>query len=82
MKDPYQVLGVAKAASDDDIKKAYRQLARTLHPDLNPGDARAEERFKEVSAAYDFLSDSTRRRQYDQGEIDPTGAQKRRAWRS
>lgn len=82
MKDPYQVLGVARTASDDDIKKAYRQLARTLHPDLNPGDKRAEERFKDVSAAYDFLSDPARRRQYDDGEIDATGAQKRRAWRA
>ncbi len=79
MKDPYQVLGVARTASDDDVKKAYRALARELHPDLNPGDKRAEERFKEISAAYDFLSDSTKRAQYDAGEIDATGAAKRRS---
>ena len=80
VKDPYQVLGVARNASDEDIKKAYRLLARELHPDLNPGDKRAEDRFKEISAAYDFLSDSTRRAQFDSGEIDATGAAKRRGW--
>lgn len=79
MKDPYQVLGVARTAPADEIKQAYRKLARVLHPDVNPKDAKAEERFKEVTAAYDFLSDPTRRAQYDRGEIDPTGAPKRRA---
>ncbi|CAA7616733.1 DnaJ-class molecular chaperone [Magnetospirillum sp. LM-5] len=82
MKDPYLVLGVARDASDDDIKKVYRQLARELHPDLNPGDAKAEERFKIISAAYDFLSDPEKRRRFDAGEIDATGAEKRRSWRS
>ena len=82
VKDPYQVLGVARAASDEDIKKAYRKLARELHPDLNPGDKRAEDRFKDISAAYDFLSDPAKRSQFDSGEIDASGAAKRRTWRA
>ena len=65
-KDYYKALGVAKDASSQDIKKAYRKLARELHPDKNPGDAKAEARFKEVSEAYDVLSDDKRRREYDE----------------
>ena len=65
-KDYYKALGVAKDASSADIKKAYRKLARELHPDTNPGDAKAEARFKEVSEAYGVLSDQTRRREYDE----------------
>lgn len=79
MKDPYQILGVARDASADQIKQAYRGLARTLHPDLNPGDKRAEERFKEISAANDFLSDADRKARYDRGEIDADGTPIRRA---
>jgi molecular chaperone DnaJ len=65
-KDYYAVLGVAKEATDKEITKAYRKLARQLHPDANPGDAAAEERFKEVSAAYDVVGDADRRTEYDE----------------
>jgi molecular chaperone DnaJ len=67
VKDPYKALGVDKKASAEDIKKAYRKLARKYHPDTNPGDASAEERFKDVQEAYSILSDEEKRKQYDQG---------------
>lgn len=74
MRDPYTVLGVGKKASQDDIKKAYRKLAKELHPDLNPGDEAIEQRFKEVSTAYNTLSDTVARAKYDRGETNPDGS--------
>ena len=76
MKNPYDVLGVAPTTSDADIQKAYRKLAKRLHPDLNPGDKAAEEKFKEVTGAYDLLSDADKRRRFDAGEIDASGAER------
>jgi DnaJ-class molecular chaperone len=73
MKDPYAILGVPKSASTDEIRRAYRKLAKSLHPDANPGDAAAEERFKQVSSAFNLLSDSDKKSRYDRGEIDGEG---------
>lgn len=64
-KDYYEVLGLKRGASENEIKKAYRKLARKYHPDVNPGDKKAEERFKEISGAYDVLSDTEKRKKYD-----------------
>src|SRR6266540_65090 len=65
-KEYYELLGIARAASDDEIRKAYRRLARKYHPDLNPGDKAAEDKFKQVQEAYDILSDTKKRQMYDQ----------------
>ena len=64
-RDYYEVLGVSRSASSDDIKKAYRKLAKKYHPDVNPGDKEAEAKFKEVNEAYSVLSDEQKRAQYD-----------------
>jgi DnaJ-class molecular chaperone len=74
MRDPYEVLGVTKGTDIKEVKKAYRKLARQLHPDLHPGDTKAENRFKEVSSAHQFLSNADQKTRYDRGEIDASGA--------
>lgn len=73
MADPYQILGVARGASDADIKKAYRKLAKELHPDRNKDNPKASERFSHVTNAYDLLSDKDKRARFDRGEIDGDG---------
>lgn len=72
-KNPYDLLGVKKTATDKEIRSAYRKLAKTLHPDVNPGDDKTGDRFKEVTAAYNLLSNEDLRRQYDSGAIDDQG---------
>jgi DnaJ-class molecular chaperone len=78
VRDPYEILGVEKTASADEIQKAYRRLAKKLHPDLNPGNKEAEERFKEVASAHGLLSDPDKRQRFDSGEIDASGAERPR----
>ncbi|WP_025826873.1 DnaJ C-terminal domain-containing protein [Acetobacter okinawensis] len=75
-RDPYSVLGIAKTASQDDIRKAYRKLAKKYHPDLNPGDKKAEEEFKALNQANDLLSDADKRARFDRGEIDASGQER------
>src|SRR5579862_5104705 len=78
VQTPYEVLGLKPDASQDDIRKAYRKLAKEFHPDLNPGKPAAEARFKAVTAANDILSDPEKRARYDRGEIDESGAERPR----
>ena len=73
MADPYKTLGLTKTATDEEIRKAYRKLAKEHHPDLNPGNKEAEARFKDISAAYTLLSDPEKRRAFDAGETDASG---------
>jgi DnaJ-class molecular chaperone len=75
-RNPYEVLEVKPTASEEEIRNAYRKLAKRYHPDLNPGNKSAEAKFKELSAAYDILSDKEKRARFDRGEIDASGAER------
>jgi DnaJ-class molecular chaperone len=76
MKDPYETLGVGRNATDAEIKDAFKKLARKFHPDLHPDNKEAEAKFKDISAANDLLKDKEKRRRFDEGEIDATGAER------
>jgi DnaJ-class molecular chaperone len=76
MKDPYETLGLKRSATDKEIKDAFKKLARQFHPDLHPGDKEAEGKFKEISVANDLLKDPEKRRRFDAGEIDASGAER------
>src|SRR5436309_376528 len=73
MRDPYEVLGVPRTASQDEIKKAFRKLAKKLHPDANRNDAKAAVKFAEINAAYEIVGDADKRKAFDRGEIDAEG---------
>jgi DnaJ-class molecular chaperone len=79
-EDPYKTLGVERSATADEIRSAYRKLAKKYHPDLNPGQPAAEKQFKAVASAYGLLSDAEQRKRFDQGEIDADGAERAPAW--
>lgn len=76
MRDPYQILGVARGASEAEVKKAYRKRAKDLHPDRNQDDPKAQDRFSELNSAYEILGDEDKRKQFDRGEIDADGKPK------
>ena len=75
-RNPYIVLGLSPTAKDSEIRSAFRKLAKQFHPDRNAGDKKAEEKFKEISAAFDIIGDSERRKKFDRGEIDEEGKEK------
>jgi DnaJ-class molecular chaperone len=79
-QDPYLELGVNRGASADEIRKSFRKLAKELHPDKNPGDKKAEERFKRVSAAFDIIGDEEKKKKFDRGEIDADGRETMRGF--
>jgi DnaJ-class molecular chaperone len=79
-RDPYLELGVARTASHDEVRKAFRKLAKQNHPDTNPNDKAAEERFKKVSAAFDIVGDPEKRKKFDAGEIDADGREAMRGF--
>src|ERR1700710_1382980 len=79
-QDPYTELGVSRGASSDEIRKSFRKLAKQLHPDQNPGDKAAEERFKKVSAAFDILGDEEKKKKFERGEIDADGRETMRGY--
>jgi DnaJ-class molecular chaperone len=78
MRSPYDILGVKREAGEDEIRKAFRKLAKQWHPDMRPDDTQAESRFKEINAAYDLLTDPARRARFDRGEIDADGREQPR----
>ena len=73
MRDPYDILGVSRSASEDEIKKSYRRLAKKYHPDQNQNNPKAKDSFSEINSAYEIVGDKTKRGQFDRGEISGDG---------